>query len=120
MLKIQLKRIYEAPSPSDGFRVLVDRLWPRGIKKAAAAIDEWAKELGPSNELRKWFDHDPEKWEAFQKKYREELHNNSAVAGFVREHPSVPLITLLFGAKDELHNQAVVLKTVLEKQYSKK
>ncbi|AHF15398.1 DUF488 domain-containing protein [Niabella soli] len=120
MPKIQLKRIYEPADPSDGYRVLVDRLWPRGVKKATADIDEWAKELAPSGALRKWFDHDPQKWAAFQKKYREELQANSAVDAFVQEHKANKLITLLYGAKDEVHNQAVVLKAVLEKIHTKK
>ncbi len=111
---IAIKRIYAPPSKSDGLRILVDRLWPRGIKKENAAVDEWQKELAPSTELRKWFNHDPEKWAGFQKKYKEELRQNPALEAFLKHHTGVQKITLLFGARDEEHNQAVVLREVLE------
>ncbi|WP_300598493.1 DUF488 domain-containing protein [Niabella sp.] len=111
---ITIKRVYEAPAKNDGLRVLVDRLWPRGIKKENAAIDEWPKELAPSADLRKWFNHDPNKWEAFQKKYKEELKQNPALDIFLKSHTGTRKITLLFGARDEQHNQAVVLQEVLE------
>ena len=109
MVRMQLKRIYDAPSPDDGFRVLVDRVWPRGMTKEKAAIDLWAKDIAPSTDLRKWFDHDPEKWGAFQEKYREELRNiRSALEDLVAKAEDRPL-TFLYGAKDEKHNQAIVL-----------
>ncbi|WP_018631225.1 DUF488 domain-containing protein [Niabella aurantiaca] len=111
---IAIKRIYEAPSKNDGLRVLADRLWPRGLKKEAAAIDEWAKDLAPTTELRKWFDHDPEKWTGFQKKYEEELKQNPALNEFLKKHADTRKITLLYAAKDELHNQAIVLREILK------
>lgn len=110
---IQLKRIYEAADSKDGYRVLVDRLWPRGVSKDKAALDEWLKEVGPSDELRQWFGHDPDKYVEFKKRYEQELANNPAFAQLrkiVQEHPSV---TLLYGAHDPEHNQAVVLQSLL-------
>lgn len=103
-----------AAGPDDGYRVLVDRLWPRGVAKDKAHIDSWLKEVGPSNELRNWFGHDPAKWSAFQKKYAAELAQSPAVKELqeiVRKHKTV---TLLYGAKDEQHNQAVVLRDYLK------
>ena len=117
---INLKRIYDPPARTDGYRVLVDRLWPRGVKKEAAMIDEWAKDLAPSNELRKWFNHEVEKWEPFRERYLNELHKNPAVELFTKAHARTPVLILLFGAKDEKHNQAVVLKHFLEHLFSKK
>lgn len=111
---IAIKRIYETPAKNDGLRVLVDRLWPRGIKKEAAAIDGWEKELAPTNALRKWFDHDPGKWTGFQKKYKEELKQNPALDEFLKTYAGARKITLLYAAKDEQHNQAVVLQEVLK------
>lgn len=111
---IKTKRAYEAPAESDGFRILVDRLWPRGISKEKAALDAWLKDVAPSNELRKWFGHDPEKWDEFKKKYAAELRTNpEAVAELkrmVKEHKTV---TLVFGARDEKHNEAEYLKESL-------
>lgn len=111
---IKLKRIYEQPADSDGLRILVDRLWPRGVSKERAALDGWHKDIAPSNELRKWFGHDPRKWSAFQKKYRAEIFANQPaldeLRALVRQHKTV---TLLFAAKDEAHNEAVVLKKLL-------
>ncbi|MEP6849633.1 MAG: DUF488 domain-containing protein [Acidobacteriota bacterium] len=112
---MRIKRIYEPYAATDGFRVLVDRLWPRGIKKETAHIDLWLKEVAPSNELRKWFDHDPEKWKAFVTKYRAELKGSAALGqlrSLVKEHREV---TLLYGAKDEQHNQAAALAQFLVK-----
>lgn len=114
MSTINIKRIYEAPSNTDGYRVLVDRLWPRGIKKEDADINVWLKEVGPSTELRKWFNHKDDKWAEFSKKYKAELKNNPAfkeLKQIVQEHKTV---TLLYGAKNEIHNQAVVLQSVLK------
>ena len=113
MPEIQLKRVYDQPAPSDGFRVLVDRVWPRGMTKEAAAIDLWMNEIAPSTELRKWFGHDVRRWEAFRKKYREELQDRRAELETLRKHAAKQRVTLLFGARDEEHNQAVVLKEVL-------
>lgn len=111
---IKVKRIYDPPSTEDGKRILVDRLWPRGIKKEGAGIDEWLKEIAPSNELRKWFSHDPAKWEEFRKRYRKELKDKTDLVGKIRGESKKGRITLLFSAKDEGHNNAVVLKEVLE------
>ena len=113
---IHIKRIYEDPSPADGFRVLVDRLWPRGISKEKAQLDHWEKEIAPSDELRKWFGHDVARWSEFQKKYTEELNKNPAVAPFIDLLKSQQHITFLYGAKDEEHNQAVVLKQFISKK----
>ncbi|WP_374849167.1 DUF488 domain-containing protein [Enterococcus gallinarum] len=109
---IKVKRVYEAAAPTDGYRVLVDRIWPRGVKKEVAAIDSWLKEVAPSTELRKWFGHDPERFDAFCQRYLAELKKKpaddafSALQQIVKDHKTV---TLVYGAKDETHNQAVVL-----------
>ncbi|WP_126450906.1 DUF488 domain-containing protein [Sulfodiicoccus acidiphilus] len=111
---IKVKRIYDEPSPEDGLRVLVDRLWPRGVKKEVARVDVWLKEIAPSDELRKWFSHDPGRWEEFKVKYREELEGNpnlARLAQLVRENNAV---TLLYSAKDRDRNNAVALREVLE------
>lgn len=113
---IQIKRAYEAPGPRDGIRILVDRLWPRGIKKEAAHIQEWRKDLAPSDALRRWFKHDPEKWSEFRRRYRKELSGANKMdalrqlAGIAKRKR----ITLVYGAADEQHNQAVVLKELLD------
>jgi uncharacterized protein YeaO (DUF488 family) len=112
---IRIARVYEPPGKRDGWRVLVDRLWPRGLRKDAARVDDWMKEIAPSNALRKWFGHKPERWVEFQKRYRAELAEKKAAIESLhfweQEHGAV---TLLFGAKDEEHNQAVVLRDVLQ------
>jgi uncharacterized protein YeaO (DUF488 family) len=110
---IKIKRIYEAPSATDGFRILVDRVWPRGIRKEDAAIVEWAKDVAPSTGLRKWFNHEPERWVRFQGKYATELKNNPAVKNLKDAIKGKKTITLLYSAKDEEHNQAVVLQKFL-------
>lgn len=110
---IRIKRVYEAASESDGSRVLVDRLWPRGVAKADARVSWWAKELAPSSELRRWFGHDPERFEEFSRRYRLELSGKEelgALRRLVREGP----VTLVYGARDREHNNAVVLRTLLE------
>lgn len=116
MTTINLKRIYEAPSPDDGYRVLVDRVWPRGMTKEKADIDVWAKDIAPSTDLRKWFGHDPAKWNDFQKRYREELEGSkSALKELIsKAKANGDRLTLLYGAKDEEHNQAVVLHKVMQ------
>lgn len=116
-MAILLKRAYEAASPTDGRRVLVDRLWPRGLTKDKAAIDLWLKDIAPSNELRKWFGHDPDKWPGFVERYRSELALNPALQSLINLAHQGPLC-LVYGAKDETHNQAVVLKEVLESKES--
>lgn len=114
-MEIRLKRIYDTPSPDDGFRVLVDRLWPRGIKKENAKIDLWVKALAPTTELRKWFAHDVNKWDEFRKRYTEELLSKPEYESFVNEIKPKSVVTLLFGAKDTTHNNAVVLSELLSK-----
>lgn len=111
--RIQIKRAYEKPSPKDGFRVLADRLWPRGLRKEEASVKEWCKDLAPTPALRKWFGHDPEKWQAFKAKYLHELKQNPAVEDFVATHASEKIITLVYAAKDTEHNQAIVLQQYL-------
>jgi uncharacterized protein YeaO (DUF488 family) len=113
---IKLKRIYEPYARGDGFRVLVDRLWPRGVSKAKAKADLWLKDIGPTNALRKWFAHDPRKWPAFQKKYCAELKHNPALADLKAVLKKHKIVTLLYGAKDSARNQAVVLAAVLSRK----
>ena len=115
-MPILLKRAYDAPSDDDGRRILVDRLWPRGLKRETARIDEWRQDIAPSHDLRKWFGHDPEKWAEFQRRYRAELESEPAARTLkqIAEIASADKVTLLFAAKDEHHNNAVVLKQVME------
>jgi uncharacterized protein YeaO (DUF488 family) len=108
-MKIRIKRAYEPAAPSDGFRILVDRLWPRGLAKAKAHIDLWLKEIAPSPELRTWFGHDPAKWKEFRSRYLTELRKKSEEIGQLREKAEEGVVTLLYAAKDEQHNHAVVL-----------
>ena len=111
---ITIKRIYEDYDKADGYRMLVDRLWPRGIKKEAAKLDEWNKDIAPSPELRKWFDHQEEKFKEFSKKYKEELlQNNKAEIKRIRDIAKKEKLTLLYGAKDPKINHAVVLLDVI-------
>ena len=110
---IRLKRAYEPTAPDDGTRVLIDRLWPRGVKKADAAIDEWMKEIAPSTELRKWFGHDPERWQEFRHRYRLEIRHHPDDFDRLRTLAQHGRITLVFAAHDEVHNDAVVLKELL-------
>ena len=111
---IKLKRIYDLPTPDDGRRVLVDRLWPRGIAKEEARFDDWLKEIAPSDELRKWFGHDPAKWGEFRERYRSELQSHQEQLTELSNSANRGTVTLLFAAKDEEHNNAVVLKELLE------
>ena len=110
---IELKRAYEARSRNDGRRILVDRLWPRGISKAKAGIDEWLKELAPSTELRKWFGHDPERWDEFRRRYAKEIHGQAELLAHLRAIAREGPVTLVYSAHDELHNDAIVLRDVL-------
>ena len=111
---ILLKRAYDPPASGDGFRILVDRLWPRGISKATAHIDLWLKEVAPSTELRQWFGHDPAKWSEFQSRYGHELARNAEAIQTILAHARKGTVTLVFGAKDVEHNDAVVLKAHLD------
>ena len=110
---VRLKRAYEPPAPNDGERILVDRLWPRGVSKAHAAIDAWMKDIAPSPALRKWFGHDPAKWSEFRKRYVRELEGNAELVAELRLAAGKKTVTLLFAAQDEEHNNAVVLAEVL-------
>ena len=110
---IKLNRIYETASSADGRRILVDRLWPRGIKKEEAKVDEWLKEIAPSDELRKWFAHDPSKWQAFKIKYAHEVGGKSDLIQRLRKESRKATVTLLYSAKDVEHNNAVALKEIV-------
>ena len=113
-MTLHIKRIYDPLSPGDGYRVLVDRLWPRGVRKEAAQVDEWLKEVAPSSALRKWFNHEPGKWKGFVQKYAAELQRSGAfeeLKTLIGEHKTV---TLLYSAKDQHHNQAVALQQLLQ------
>ena len=118
-MQVQLKRIYEPPQKSDGYRVLVDRVWPRGLSKDAAQIDLWMKDIAPSTALRKWFNHDPARWVGFQEKYRAELRELGDKLDELRARAKKEPVTLLYGAKDTEHNQAVVLRDVLAEKRSR-
>ena len=113
-MSIAIKRVYEKPVPGDGARILVDRLWPRGVSKERAKLDLWLKDIAPSTELREWFGHDPKKWIGFQKKYKIELANNeepvAELKKIIRQNKTV---TLLYAAKDEEHNEAIVINNLL-------
>lgn len=112
-MDIRLKRIYDPPAPDDGTRVLVDRVWPRGVTKQAARLDAWLRDLAPSDELRRWFRHDPAKWEEFRRRYEAELADVGPRLHWLRERARQGRLTLLYGARDEQHNNAVVLRDVL-------
>jgi uncharacterized protein YeaO (DUF488 family) len=111
---IQVKRVYEQPSRTDGLRILVDRLWPRGLTKERAAVTLWVKDVAPSTELRKWFGHDPTKWRQFQVRYRKELRGKTDALELLRQKSKGHIVTLMYGARDEEHNEALVLKRILE------
>ena len=112
-MPIRVKRIYESPEPSDGHRVLVDRIWPRGVSRERAAIDEWLKEIAPSTELRRWFGHDPGRWPEFRRRYARELARQPDLLAHVRSLGSQGVVTLLYSARDREHNQAVALAEIL-------
>ncbi len=109
MAEIRLKRVYEAPSPDDGLRILVERLWPRGLSKERAAVDVWLKDIGPSPELRRWFGHDPAKWEEFRERYWAELERNQDAVAELRRKIREGTVTLVYAARDEQHNGALAL-----------
>lgn len=112
-MEISIKRVYFPAEETDGKRVLVDRLWPRGLSKEKARVDVWLKEIAPSTELRKWFDHDPAKWGKFQKQYREELDKNTEAVQSLRQLVVDGTTTLVYAAHDEEHNNAVVIRGFL-------
>lgn len=113
-MTIKVKRVYENSDKSDGTRILVDRLWPRGLTKAKAGIDLWLKEIAPSTELRKWFAHDPEKWSRFRGRYRTELKHHPDQVESIRAKARDGTVTLIYAARDQQHNEAVVLKKILD------
>lgn len=116
-MTISLKRVYEKPSEQDGYRILVDRLWPRGLSKESAMVDMWLRDIAPSNELRKWFHHEEGKWDEFEARYRQELVHHGDLLGSIREaEKREGVVTLVYGAKDEQHNQAVVILDVLNRR----
>lgn len=110
---LKLKRAYEPAESSDGMRILVDRLWPRGVSKAEAALDEWMKDIAPSAELRQWFGHDPQRWPQFQQRYETELRQHAEELDRIRKLAKAKTVTLVYGARDEERNDAVVLRKVL-------
>jgi uncharacterized protein YeaO (DUF488 family) len=112
---VRLKRVYEPPSPEDGYRVLVDRLWPRGLAKERARVDEWARELAPSDELRRWFGHRPERFDEFRRRYLEELRAREGELRALRRRARAGTVTLLYAARDREHNDAVVLADLLRR-----
>ena len=114
MKQLVLKRVYDVPSKDDGTRILIDRLWPRGLTKEKAKIDVWLKDIAPSSDLRKWFGHDPKKWDDFRKKYFAELQENKTAVASLKVVLKKGNATLVFGAKDTDHNDAVVLLEFLK------
>jgi len=114
MPQTSIKRVYEPASKADGFRVLVDRIWPRGVSKDRAKIDLWLKTVAPSTELRKWFDHDPQKWKEFKKRYFAELDEGPEGLDELTSRATDSVVTLVFSARDEQHNQAVALQEYLK------
>ena len=119
MTTIAIKRIYEDPSPDDGCRIYIDRLWPRGLKRDEAAFDTWCKDVSPSDALRKRFGHDPKKWKSFIKDYEAELSEHPDACGPLLDAAKRGKLTLLYSAKDEEHNNAVVLREYLERRLAK-
>jgi len=111
---IRLKRAYDAPSRSDGLRILVERLWPRGVTKHKGAIDLWLKDFAPSTQLRKWYGHDPARWTEFQKRYRAELNDLGDLLPLLKRITDNETVTFVYAAKDEAHNSAILLKARLE------
>mgnify|MGYP001553602905 FL=1 len=113
---MKIKRVYEQPDKEDGTRILVDRLWPRGLTKEKAGVDLWLKDIAPSTELRKWFGHEPAKWDDFTKRYLAELKENKKTVSLLKEKTEQENVTLLYGAKDQEHNEALVLLNYLAKK----
>jgi uncharacterized protein YeaO (DUF488 family) len=114
-MRIKIKRVYEQPDKEDGTRILVDRLWPRGLTKAKASVDLWLKDIAPSTELRKWFGHDPDKWAEFKTRYRAELRENDEQVALLKREIDKGAVTLVYGAKDEEHNEALLLQELLSR-----
>lgn len=114
-MDVRLKRAYEPPEPSDGYRVLIDRIWPRGISRQQARLDDWARELAPSSELRRWFGHDPVRFEEFHRRYSNELAAQNDKLRELRRRARAGTLTLVYGARDTEHNDAVVLAEILRR-----
>ncbi|MEO7560025.1 MAG: DUF488 domain-containing protein [Nitrosospira sp.] len=114
--ELKIKRVYEEPVANDGRRILVDRLWPRGLTKEKAKVDLWLKDIAPSTELRKWFGHDPEKWRNFRERYQTELEHHADQLMLISNEIEGGTVTLVYGARDQAHNEAVVLKQFLERK----
>lgn len=112
-MNIKIKRVYEQPDQEDGMRILVDRLWPRGLTKAKASVDLWLKDIAPSTELRKWFGHEPDKWTEFKARYYAELKKNDEQVELLKREIKKGIVTLVYGAKDQEHNEAVFLQEFL-------
>lgn len=115
-MNVKIKRVYEQPDKDDGLRILVDRLWPRGLTKEKARVDLWLKEIAPSTELRKWFGHDPDKWKSFRGRYETEISHQGELITMLKHKAREGTITLLYAARDEKHNEALVLKQFLESE----
>mgnify|MGYP000986565860 CR=1 FL=1 len=111
---IRVKRVYDDPDSGDGVRILVDRMWPRGLSKEQAAVDVWMKDVAPSGELRRWFGHEPERWAEFKRRYRGELQTNGGALETLKARARGQMVTLLFAARDMEHNNAVALREFLE------
>ncbi len=115
-MALQIKRAYDPPADRDGYRILVDRVWPRGVKKDALKLDDWRKDLAPSTALRKWFGHDPEKWTEFKTRYFRELDAQDEHVRFLKQRAAHGTVTLVFGARDTQHNNAVALREYLARR----
>jgi uncharacterized protein YeaO (DUF488 family) len=115
-MDVRLKRVYEQAAAADGYRVLIDRLWPRGVSRGQACLDEWARELAPSSELRRWFGHDPSRFEEFRRRYTEELATHEPELRELRRRARRGTLTLVYGARDTEHNDAVVLAEILRRR----
>jgi uncharacterized protein YeaO (DUF488 family) len=116
-MQVRIKRVYEPAEPGDGIRILVDRLWPRGLTKKKAHVDIWLKEIAPSTELRKWFAHDPGKWSGFNRRYQAELKKKPELITLLVHKAEAATVTLLYGARDTVNNEAIVLKRVLDRKH---
>ena len=110
---VRIKRAYEAPAPEDGARILIDRLWPRGVRKDAAALDLWLKDIGPSTELRKWFGHEPSRWAEFRRRYADEIAQKPQLLAQLRDIARQGVLTMVYSAHDEQHNDALVLQELI-------
>lgn len=115
-MTIRIKRVYETPTKTDGKRVLIDRLWPRGLSKEKAHVDLWLKDIAPTTALRKWFGHDPKRWPEFRQRYQRELDAKRDIVAYLKKECQTGTVTLVYGARDEQHNDAIVLKAYLERE----